>query len=188
LFASFAEIIERVADDRLRIYLYHIPPIAKVGIPVELVERLVQAYPDTIVGIKDSSGDWENSLALLRLGLDDFRVFVGSESFLLRNMQNGGAGCISATANVNPAAIERLCRHWQDDDAEQQQHALDDIRERVMQFPMIPALKSIVAHFGDEASWRRVRPPLMPLVERQQAELLRSLDDAGFSMPGLGGD
>jgi 4-hydroxy-tetrahydrodipicolinate synthase len=188
LFASFAEIIERVADDRLRIYLYHIPPIAQVGIPVELVERLVQAYPDTIVGIKDSSGDWENSLALLRLGLEDFRVFVGSEGFLLRNMQNGGAGCISATANINPAAIERLWRHWQDDDAEQQQAALDDIRERVLQFPMIPALKSVVAHFSDEAGWRRVRPPLMPLDDRQRAELVESLRQAEFRMPGLAND
>ena len=69
LYASFAEVIDRVGSDDLRIYLYHIPPIAHVGISPKLVERLVKAFPDTIVGIKDSSADWDNTHALLQLGL-----------------------------------------------------------------------------------------------------------------------
>ncbi|MCP3998112.1 MAG: dihydrodipicolinate synthase family protein, partial [bacterium] len=97
LFASYAEVIERVGSRALRVYLYHIPPVSQVGISLALIERLVRAYPETVVGIKDSSGDWENTGAMLERGWDEFRIFAGSESFLLRTMQSGGAGCISAT-------------------------------------------------------------------------------------------
>ena len=186
LFRSYAEVIERTGDDRLRIYLYHIPPIAQVGISADLVERLVTAYPDVVVGMKDSSGDWSNTSAVLERQLDDFRMFVGSEGFLLQNMQNGGAGCISATANVNPAAIDRLYREWQQDDAGAQQDALDEIRSLVMQFPMIPALKAAVAKYSGETAWQRVRPPLEALSDDQAADMYRQLDGAGFQMPGLG--
>src|SRR5262245_16978174 len=111
----FSEVVEHVGDARLRIYLYHIPPVAMVGITPKLVERLLKTYPNAIAGMKDSSGDWNNTKSFLdafaggnRQSGADFDVFVGSESFLLANMRNGGAGTISATANVNPAAIDAL--------------------------------------------------------------------------------
>lgn len=182
LYRNYAEVIERVADERLRIYLYHIPPIAQVGLSVDLIERLVKDYPGTIAGIKDSSGDWTNTAAMLERQWDDFRVFVGSETFLLANMRNGGAGCISATANVNPAAIARLYDHWQNDDADEQQEALDAIRAIVQAFPMIPALKAIVARFAEDDSWAATRPPLQSLSAEQRQSLYRQLDAAGFSM------
>ncbi len=185
IFASFAEVIERVGDESLRIYLYHIPPIAQVGFSVDLIERLVTRFPRTIVGIKDSSGDWDNTASMLERKWDDFRVFVGSESFLLANMRNGGAGCISATANVNPAAIDRLFKSWQNDDAEQQQQALDDIRNTVMAYPMIPALKATVADFSGDGQWRTVRPPLLPLNEEKSVALAKALRGKNFAMPGL---
>lgn len=185
IFANFAEVIERVGDESLRIYLYHIPPIAQVGFSVDLIERLVTRYPRTIVGIKDSSGDWDNTYSMLERKWDDFRVFVGSESFLLANMRNGGAGCISATANVNPAAIDHLYQTWKNGDADQQQQALDDIRGTVMEFPMIPALKATVAEFSGDEHWRTVRPPLIPLDQDRSVTLSRTLREKNFAMPGL---
>jgi len=185
IFASFAEVIERVGSESLRIYLYHIPPIAQVSFSLDLIERLVTRYPKTIVGIKDSSGDWDNTKAMLDRQWDDFRIFVGSESFLLANMRNGGAGCISATANVNPAAIDHLYQTWEADDADSQQAALDDIRDTVMAYPMIPALKSTVAEFSGDDVWRTVRPPLIKLGEDQSTELTAALREKGFEMPGL---
>ena len=109
LYRYFSEVVQRVGDARLRIYLYHIPPVAIVGITPNLVERLMKAYPSAIAGMKDSSGDWSNTKTFLDefFGIG-FDVFVGSESFLLANIFNGGAGTISATANVNPAAINAL--------------------------------------------------------------------------------
>ena len=185
LYASFSEIIERVGSDALRIYLYHIPPMSQVPISLDLIERLVTAYPDTVVGIKDSSGDWSNTSAMLERQWDDFRVFAGAETFLLRNMQGGGAGCISATANINPAAIDRLYRDWQTDAAESLQADLDVIRDATMAYPMIPALKAVVAGFSGDDSWRRVRPPLVSLAEDSAAELVEALRAKGFDMPGL---
>ena len=185
LYRSFAEVIERVGSDDLRVYLYHIPPIAHVGIPPHLVERLVTQYPKTVVGIKDSSGDWDNTDALLQLGLDDFRVFAGSETFLLQNMRGGGAGCISATANINPAAIHELYENWQSEKAETRQAELDAVRSTVEKYPMIPALKSIIGNLRGEAQWETVRPPLLALADDQKSELLDALHELDFQMPDL---
>ena len=185
IFANFAEVIERVASESLRIYLYHIPPIAQVGFSVDLIERLVTRYPKTVVGIKDSSGDWDNTYSMLDRKWDDFRIFVGSESFLLANMRNGGAGCISATANVNPAAIDDLYQNWKADNADDLQRALDEVRDTVMAYPMIPALKATVAEFGGDDAWRAVRPPLVSLDADKSAALAAALRNIGFEMPGL---
>ncbi len=185
LFASFAEVIERVGSSSLRVYLYHIPPVSQVGISLDLIERLVKAYPDTVVGVKDSSGEWDNTNAMLQRRWDDFRVFAGAETFLLQNMRGGGAGCISATANINPAAIDRLYQEWQSAQAESLQKELDEIRETAMAYPMIPALKATVAHFSNDAQWRTVRPPLVALADDQCSALVTSLLKKGFDMPGL---
>src|SRR5437867_9733499 len=113
LYRYFSEVVQRVGDARLKIYLYHIPPVAVVSITTGLVERLLATYPNTIAGMKDSSGDWNNTRMFLdSFAKSDFDVFVGSESFLLANMRHGGVGTISATANVNPAAIQKLYREW----------------------------------------------------------------------------
>jgi 4-hydroxy-tetrahydrodipicolinate synthase len=185
IYASVAEVIQRVGNDDLRIYLYHIPPIAQVGYSIDLIERLVSDFPKTVVGIKDSSGDWANTHAMLERQWDDFRVFVGSESFLLANMQNGGAGCISATANINPAAIDALYGNWQSDEAVAMQAGLDKIRGIVADYPMIPALKATVAEYSGDDAWRAVRPPLLQLSGENSAKLAASLKKNGFDMPGL---
>jgi 4-hydroxy-tetrahydrodipicolinate synthase len=185
LFRSYAEIIERVGSSALRIYLYHIPPIAQVGISLDLIERLIKAYPNNVVGVKDSSGDWGNTESMLQRGWDDFRVFCGSESFLLQTMQQGGAGCISATANINPAAIHELFVDWQSANADSLQQSLNTIRDLTQSYPMIPALKSVVAAFGGRKEWGIVRPPLVALAEPERKALVAQLKQAGFSMPGL---
>lgn len=186
LFRSFAEVAERVGDSRLRIYLYNIPPVSQVAISVPLIERLLAAYPGTFAGIKDSSGDWQNTKSYLdNFGASGFAVFPGSESFLLEGLRNGGAGCISATANVNPAAIARLSATWQSADADVRQSELNLIRGIFARFPMISALKAAIARYGNDPSWVTVRPPLVELSSEQNAALIADLDRAGFAMPGL---
>ena len=188
LYRSYAEVIERVGNERLRIYLYHIPPVSQIGISIALIERLLATYPDVIAGIKDSSGDWRNTKAMLDAGWDDFRIFAGSESFLLQTMRSGGAGCISATANINPAGIHDLYHNWQSPAAAAAQQELITLRELVQGFPVIPALKSIVFHYSGDAEWLRVRPPLVELAEDQQNDLIGKLETMGFRMPGLAGN
>ena len=186
LFRSFAEVIERVGDARLRVYLYHIPPVAQVPISPRLVERLLRAYPGTVAGIKDSSGDWENTRTLLTaFAGSGFDVFAGSERFLLADLRGGGAGCITATGNVNPAAIARLYWEWRSPGAEALQAGLDALRATVERLPLIPALKEMVAHHGRDPGWRTVRPPLAQLSREQVDGLLADLGRLGFDMPGL---
>ena len=185
LTSFFSGVIEGVANPALRVYLYHIPPVANVPIPQTVIKRLAEQYPEQIAGIKDSSGDWAHTEALNELGIEDFRVFCGSESFLLKNMQAGGAGCISATANVNPAAIKALYDRWQSADAGQLQASLDAIRGIFQSRPMIPALKAATAIYGDDPTWFRVRPPLLPLAEDQREAMRQELDSAGFQMPDI---
>jgi 4-hydroxy-tetrahydrodipicolinate synthase len=186
LFRSFAEVIERVGETRLRVYLYHIPPVAQVSITLGLVERLLKAYPAQTAGMKDSSGDWNNTKAFLdAFSRSGFDVFAGSETFLLSNMRNGGAGCISATANVHPGPIARLFDTWRNADADAQQARLDEIRGVFQRFPMIPALKAAIAHYGPDTAWATVRPPLVDLTAEQAKALVAELDQKKFTMPGL---
>src|SRR6266567_202479 len=199
LYRYFSEVVERVGDARLRIYLYHIPPVAIVGITPKLVERLLNAYPNAIAGMKESSGDWNNTKTFLetfgenagptRTGFD---VFVGSESFLLANMRNGGAGTISATANVNPAAIHELYTVASavsaDVDLEPQQGRLNVVRDvfSSRKFPsMIAALKQAIAIYASDPEWARVHPPLVELTTKQAKLLAAELKTIGFAMNGI---
>src|SRR5215207_9844779 len=109
-----------------------------------------------------------------------FDVFAGSESFLLSTLRGGGAGCISATANVNPGPIARLAATWQQADADDQQARLDVVRNVFQSYVMIPALKTAVAHYGDDASWLTLRPPLVELDTPERAALIEKLDAVGF--------
>jgi 4-hydroxy-tetrahydrodipicolinate synthase len=188
LYRHFAEVIERVGDARLRIYLYHIPPVAVVGITPTLVERLMKKYPTAIAGMKDSSGDWNNTKTMLdNFAASGFDVFPGSETFLLAGMRHGGAGCISATANVNPAAIDRLYREWQSTDADRQQEALNAVRKAVGQYVMIPGLKQVIAHYANDSAWGTVRPPLTELTTAQAQQVIAALTQLSFNMPGIRG-
>jgi 4-hydroxy-tetrahydrodipicolinate synthase len=199
LYRYFSEVVQRVGDARLRIYLYHIPPVAIVGITPKLVERLLKAYPNAIAGMKDSSGDWNNTKTFLdafaesaRPTRTGFDVFVGSESFLLANMRNGGAGTISATANVNPAAIHELYTVASavsaDVDLEPQQARLNVVRDvfSSRKFPsLIAALKQAIAIYANDPEWARVRPPLVELKTEQAKSLAAELKAVGFAMNGM---
>jgi 4-hydroxy-tetrahydrodipicolinate synthase len=186
LFRFYSEVIQQVGDAKLRIYLYHIPPVANVAITFPLIEKLLKAYPGTIAGIKDSSGDWDNTRGMLeQFQPEGFDVFAGSESFLLATLRAGGAGCISATANVNPAAIDQLYQTWQNADADEQQAQLDAVRDQFKHYVMIAALKATLAHHRNDPEWMRVRAPLTEVNNDQQQKLIADLANVGFSMPGI---
>ena len=186
LYRNFAEVIERVGDERLQLYLYHIPPVAQVPITLGLIEKLLSKYPGIVAGVKDSSGDWANTKAMLdNFGRAGFDVFAGSEVFLLDNMRHGGKGCITATGNINPGPIDNVYRNWKTADADKLQAGITATRKIVQKQPMIPALKSAVAYFGNDPQWKTCRPPLVELTASQEKELLTELQANGFFMPGL---
>lgn len=175
LFAYFSALIDAVDSSDLRIYLYHIPPMAVVGISVELAKRLNAAFPETVVGIKDSSGDWENTKRLLTEipGLD---VYPGSENPLLEALELGAPGCISATANINAAGIIATYKAAGTPDAARLQEQIRAYRVPFQDFGPIPAQKWLLANRSGDARWRVVRPPLLPLDDARGQTLLARLE------------
>lgn len=183
LFRAFANIIEGVADDRLRVFLYHIPPVTQVPISLALIDRLMTAFPGIIAGAKDSSGDWDNTRAMIeQFGPRGLNVLAGNENFLLATLRAGGAGCITATGNVNPAPIVQLYQSWQAEDADAQQARLDATRAAFTKFPLIAAMKAAIAMKTGRADWAIVRPPLVELSPAQCAELESALDSVHFEL------
>lgn len=184
LFRAFAQVIEGVDDARLRVYLYHIPAVSQVPLGLDLIDRLLTAYPGIIAGVKDSSGDLGNTRAMIeRFGARGFDVFAGTEAILLETMRAGGAGCITATGNVNPAPIVDLYQNWQAGDADDRQAALNRTRAAFQQFPMIAAMKEAIAVQSTDDTWRTVRPPLTELQQGQRNALAQALDALDFVMP-----
>ena len=181
LYASFSEVIQQVGDSNLQIYLYHIPPQANVAITLDLIGMLTKEYPETVVGLKDSGGDWSNTEAILK-NFPGFTVFPGSEVFLLQGLRAGGAGCITATGNVNPAGIRKVYDNWQTAEADALQARIHEVRMTIQAYPMIPALKRMMAHFHKDEAWATVRPPLVKLDETKSAGLIADLDKVKFEV------
>src|SRR5438445_1445075 len=181
LFAFFSAVIERVGSSALRMFLYHIPPQTVLGLSLDLVGRLIKNYPDTVVGLKDSSGDWNNTAALLDR-FPGFAVFPGSEVFLLDGLRSGAVGCITASGNVNAPGIRKVYENWRTPQAEALQAEITTLRNTLQAYPMVPALKRVVAHYHDDPAWAAVRPPLVPLDAVQSRALIANLDKIGFTL------
>jgi 4-hydroxy-tetrahydrodipicolinate synthase len=134
-----------------------------------------------MVGLKDSSGDWNNTAALLDR-YPDFAIFPGSEVFLLDGLRKGGAGCITATGNVNVPGIRKVYQNWRTSQADSLQAEITLARKTIQAYPMVPALKRIVAHFHNDPEWANVRPPMDRLTDAQSAALLADLAKIGFTL------
>jgi 4-hydroxy-tetrahydrodipicolinate synthase len=177
LFRFFAEVVERVGDDRLRLYLYHIPQMTGVDLGLPLISRLIDAYPAVVVGTKDSSGDRERIMTLCR-EFPDFSVLAGTETLLLETLRSGGGGCISATVNVTSRLTRRVHdahAAGKDDEAEALQKRLTQLRATIEAYPVIPALKRLMVRLTGDEEWRNIRPPLSGLDEKHAKDLLSNV-------------
>lgn len=162
VFASYARIIEAVGDMRLKLYLYHIPQFTGVPITLPLIERLLKTYPDTVVGLKDSSGNWDNTYAVIQ-AFPEFASFSASEALLGKNLAAGGAGCISASANVQAKNIVSLIRAIGTADEERIAARVTAVRKIFEGLPLIPAIKAATAQRHRDDNYCIVRPPLVAL-------------------------
>jgi 4-hydroxy-tetrahydrodipicolinate synthase len=175
LYCYVAQLIAAIGTSA-RVFLYHIPPIAVVGIPRRLAARLHSDFPEQIVGIKDSSGDWDNTRALLEI--EGLIVYPGSELPLLDALQLGSPGCISATANVNCTAIGQVVELY-DRGEWDEAHALHSVvaqfRKVMQKYAPIPAQKRLLAESTGDPRWARVRPPLTAMSEEEGRELAVAL-------------
>jgi 4-hydroxy-tetrahydrodipicolinate synthase len=177
LFSYYEEFIARVNRDTLRIYLYHIPQVSGVGLSIELVNALKEKYPSIVVGIKDSSGDWEHTKNLL--SLDNFIVYPGSELPLIDAMKLGAPGCISATANLNSKPIAEVIDYCEDknwDKAIALHNPVAQTRVVFQDYAPIPAQKALLSQMTNRESWRNVRSPLIALTKEKTQQLRDALN------------
>ncbi len=180
LFDFFAAVMKRTGASPTKIYLYHIPPVAQVGWSVPLVGRLLEAFPDRIAGLKDSSGDWHNTKQLIET-YRNLDVFPGSDEFLLDGLRSGAVGCITATGNINPTGIRAIYSDWQGDRADEMQKQVTDIRVAVQNAGHpITVMKAYLAHKTGDPNWARVRPPLRAASSELAAQVDATLTRLGF--------
>jgi 4-hydroxy-tetrahydrodipicolinate synthase len=183
LFASYAAIIDRVADPALAVYLYHFPRLSQTPITHGLVRMLAAAYPETIKGIKDSSGDPDSGTGFIE-AFPNLAIFPGTEAIMLELLEAGAAGCISASANVNAPAIRAVYEAWKEDrpEAAELQQGITALRLVLQAAPMIPVLKRILARRLGDPAWLALRPPLVQLSAAQADALETGLAELEFSL------
>jgi len=174
LFAVYAEIVERIGDERLQVVLYHIPQFSAVPITFPVIERLRQRYPSVFVGIKDSSGDFNNMTALVER-FPGLSVLAGADPLMLPLLRKGGAGCITATSNLVAKDLAFIYRNYTDP---AQERAVEEAQQRVIAertrvscFAQIASIKALIARQTAHRTWSLMRPPLLPLTETEVAQL-----------------
>jgi len=184
VFAAYAEIIERIGDAALRLYLYNFPQMSGVPLSLDVIGRLLERYPGTVVGVKDSSGDLDNMLAMVER-FPGLAVFPGSESVFLKVLQAGGAGCITAVSNISAPVAQRVYTAWVNDREvdEASNTLLLALRSAVAAYPLSAGLKAIIARHAGDAEWERVRPTLTLLDDASRTALFEALDQTGYDLP-----
>ncbi len=182
LFQYYERLIDEINHPNLKIYLYHIPQVSGVGLSIPLVKKLRSTYPDIIVGIKDSSGVWENTEQLL--SIDGLIVYPGAELPVIDAIKLGGPGCISATANFNPTNIAQVIELSHDgkwDQAEEVHKDVKEVRYLFQDYSAIPAQKAMLAIKYKDDRWKNIRPPLVQISEQRSSELADKLRNHGFN-------
>jgi 4-hydroxy-tetrahydrodipicolinate synthase len=166
IFAFFARLIDTVADDRLQLYLYNFPQLTGIPFSIAVIQRLIQAYPGVVVGLKDSSGDIDNAVAIVD-ACPGFAVFPSSEAVLQQGREQGFAGCISATVNLTSADAGRVWQNPATPEAKTRQASISQIRAYIASYTLVPAIKFLLRRLHDSPVWERLLPPMVPITAAQ---------------------
>ena len=182
VFAAYARTIEKIGDARLKIILYHIPQMSAVPLSLSLIEKLIAAYPNTVVGIKDSAGDFVNMEKMVK-EFPGFAILAGADPLMKPLLEIGGAGCITATANLIGAQLATVFHHFKNPARKAEVEATQDrivkVRGISAKFVQIPAIKAMIARRYSDSAWLNVRPLLVALSSVQVDEIDSALTGLG---------
>ena len=179
MFEAYTQTITRLPQTGISMIVYDIPQMSGVAISLELLMRLRDTFPEIIKGVKNSSGDWDAINATCK-AMPDFGVFAGTEQYLLPTLKAGGAGCISATANVTSQKLGEIYTKKNTDEVDNLQAVATQTRLMLQKFPPAPALKAILAKFTGKKIWANIRPPLASLGEKQRQQLFTDIKTSGL--------
>ena len=171
LAAYVAMIVAATAAKPIPIYLYHFPQQSGLHWHAKLIRRLLDAHGSRLVGLKDSSGDMAYAREAAAISRD-FKVFPSTEAVLLEARAGAFAGCISATANLNPDLCQRA---WSRGDATALDAAVT-IRKLFDGRPLVPGVKALLAHIHGDPALARVMPPLAAFAAADTAAVTAGYD------------
>jgi len=180
----YSELILSVDEPRLRIIFYNFPKLSGYNFSVKILQELKQRFGDIAAGIKDSSGEWKNMLGIVQ-NIPDFMVYTGTETLLLDILKKGGAGCITATANLIALECQRVYQAWKNNKqkvAEQAQINLTDLRKTLENYPFVSELKSLFASKTNSEEWENMLPPFAPILDKQVEELTEQIKGLGLDL------
>lgn len=168
---AYSWLIEEVDDPDLRVVLYHIPQVTAVGLSIPVITELLRRHPNTLIGLKDSAGQRDASVAYAKAFMPPMQVWVGNELDVPEIARLGGHGAVSGIANVLPRVVARL---FQSSDPVQNQADLHRMRaflDLLGGYGMTAAFKGVMAVLDGDDGWMPVRPPLRPLSSSEFARL-----------------
>lgn len=168
LFEWFYSIISSFHTTKAQFILYHIPQVIGVHLPINVVAKLKTSYPNSILGVKDSSGSFENTKKLLEL--PELEILVGDERLLADAAKFGATGAISGIANLFPGRLAQIVATKNND------IRLNQLVDTTLKLPVIPSIKALVAYKYKDQEWRRTTPPLVSVSNEQYKILEISFD------------
>ncbi len=177
----FKLITDKVNDKNLKMYLYHFPKMTGVSFTLSLTKKLINALPNTIVGMKDSGGDWSNTETIQK-GIPGFKMYPGSETFLLKSLRLGGVGCISATGNATVKLIAEVYKNWENENADALQENLNKVRKAFEVTAFASGLKYLFSKWTNNPEWLNVRPPNALPNKSEIEKLTANLKEVGFEL------
>jgi 4-hydroxy-tetrahydrodipicolinate synthase len=164
LYRWFSQLFDKIGTRVRDVFLYHIPSVTHAPLSVDLIGRLKTAFPRLITGVKDSGGDWAYTERLLRTH-PDLIILIGDERHLAAGLRLGAQGAISGLANLFPRRLSQLIESKQDDPQ------VIELVNELLQFPVTPAVKALLAYRLNDPAWLTVRPPLVALTEKEAVRL-----------------
>ncbi|ABE44136.1 dihydrodipicolinate synthase family protein [Polaromonas sp. JS666] len=173
-------VIDGLADDRLKLYLYHIPQVTGVGLSHHVISTLKNMYPNTILGIKDSACSTEHSVGLANAFMKDLTVYVGFEPDLPEMGRRGSTGAISGLANFMPRVVKRLVTQPDAATTPAERERIIKLLGLLEGYSLMPALKGIMAMLSGDQTWLRVRAPLVALTPDEFKALEKSITAFGI--------
>ncbi len=171
LFRWFAHLFHRLGAKARDMFAYHLPSVTGVPLSIGLIGRLKREFPGVVVGVKDSSATWANTAALLEQH-SDLMILVGDERDLAKAVRMGGSGSICGLANFAPRMLVGAAREGRDD------ARIRPVVEAIVRYPVLPSVKTMIAHQKNDPAWRIMRPPQADLDDTTAARMIADVEAA----------
>ena len=176
----YRHVIERVGDNKLKYILYHIPQNSYVSIDLKIIEILLTLYPNNVIGLKDSSGDSDRMMKIIKY-FNEFSVFCGHDSLALNICKRGGAGAITAGTNVCGKLLNFIIKNQKNESSIKNfvdlQNLLKQIRQLITSHEPISLMKAYFSVVDNIPDWNNVLPPLKKIENPSDQKLVLILKE-----------